>query len=302
MPTARAATESTPAERLGFVILVTGAAGKTGREVIRRLSDAGADVRAMVRAEEQVGSLLALGAREGLAGDLLGAADVTRAVDGVRAVYHVCPNVHPREVEIGDVAIAAAINAGVDHFVFHSVLNPDVEAMPHHWLKHRVEQRLQASGLRFTILRPCAYMQNVLPQIPAVTKYGRLEVPYDVDSEFSVVDLGDVAATAAAVLLEPGHEGRTYELCGPVPLSHRHMAVALGAALGQPVEAVAADLSGWQARVRSAGLSPYAIDALTRMFHWYDAHDFVGSPSDLEGLLGRPAGSFEDFVRREIGG
>jgi len=151
-------------------------------------------------------------------------------------------------------------------------------------------------------LRPCAYMQNVLPRVPTVAKLGRLEVPYDVDSEFSMVDLGDVAAAAAAVLLEPGHEGRTYELCGPVPLSHRQVAAVLSAALGQPVEAVAADLFGWEARVRSAGLSPYAIDALMRMFRWYDAHDFVGSPSDLEGLLGRPAGSLDQFVHRELGG
>jgi NAD(P)H dehydrogenase (quinone) len=204
-------------------------------------------------------------------------------------------------VEIGDVAIAAAIAAGVDRFVFHSVLLPKVEAMPHHWLKQHVEQRLQASGLAFTILRPCAYMQNILPQFPLMVDHGRLEVPYNVDARFSLVDLPDVAAAAAAVILEPGHEGSTYELCGPEGISHRQMAGALGAALGRPVEAVAIDPLRWAA-ARSAGLGEYQLGALLRMFRWYDENDFAGSSADLEDLLGRPAGSFDDFVRREIRG
>ena len=256
----------------------------------------------MVHASEHIEPVLAVGAREVLVGDLLEEADVTRAMDGVQAVYHICPNVHPREVEIGNLAIAAAIAAGVDRFVFHSVLLPDVAAMPHHSLKHQVEQRLRASGLAFTILRPCAYMQNVLPQLPAVVDQGRLQVPYNVDARFSLVDLRDVAAAAAAVLLKPGHEGGTYGLCGPETISHRQMAVTLGAKLGRPVEAVAEDPSDWEMRVRSAGLSPYQIETLLRMFRWYDKNDFAGSSSDLEGLLGRPAGSFEDFVRTEIRG
>ena len=284
------------------MILVTGAAGKTGRQVIRRLADAGAEVRALVRAPEQIEPLLVLGAREALVGDLLEAADVMRAMECVRTVYHICPNVHRREVEIGDVAIAAAIAAGVDRFVFHSVLLPKVEAMPHHWLKQQVEQRLQASGLAFTILRPCAYMQNVLRQLPLIVDHGRLEVPYSVDARFSLVDLLDVAAAAAAVLLEPGHEGGAHGLCGPEGISHRQMAVALGAALGRPVEAVAIDPLRWATAARSAGLGEYQLGALLRMFRWYDENDFAGSSDDLEGLLGRPAGSFDDFVSREIRG
>lgn len=284
------------------MILVTGAAGKTGRQVIRRLADAGTEVRALVHAPEQVEPLLALGAREGCVGDLLESADVSRAMDGVQAVYHICPNVHPREVEIGGSVISAALGAGVDHLVFHSVLCPDVEAMPHHWLKFRVEQKLKESGLTFTILRPCAYMQNLLPQRPLMAKRGKLEVPYAVEAKLSVVDLQDVAEAAAKILSEPGHEGRTYELCGPEPISHRRMAREWGTALGRPVEAVAIDPAEWAKQARSSGFGDYAIDALLKMFLWYDRNGFVGSPSDLERLLGRSTGSFDDFARRASGG
>jgi len=282
------------------MILVTGAAGKTGREVIRRLADADAEVRALVRTPEKVEPLLALGAREACVGDLLEFADVSRAMEGVRAVYHICPNVHPGEVEIGGLAIEAAIAARVNRFVFHSVLYPYVEAMPHHWLKYRVEQKLRESGLAFTILQPCAYMQNLLAQIRAAKERGRLEVPYDVGAEISVVDLRDVAAAAATVLLKPGHEGRTYELCGPEPISHRRMARELGTVLERPVGAIAVDPEDWEAEARSSGLGDYQIDALLKMFLWYDRNGFAGSATDLESLLAWPSTSFTEFVQGAI--
>ena len=279
------------------MILVTGAAGKTGREVIRRLADADTEVRALVRTPEQVEPLLALGAREAVTGDLLEAADVSAAMEGVRAVYHICPNVHPGELEIGGLAIEAAAAAGVDRFVFHSVLYPDVEAMPHHWLKFRVEQKLRASGLTSTILRPCAYMQNLLPYLPAMRDRGRLAVPFSVLAAFTLVDLRDIASAAAKVLLGAGHEGRTYDLCGPEALSHTRMAGLFESALGRPVEAVAVDSSEWEEEARVSGLSEYAIDALRRMFLWYDRHGFAGGCGDLESLLEKPASPLADFVR-----
>ncbi|MFC1531734.1 NmrA family NAD(P)-binding protein [Gemmatimonadota bacterium] len=282
------------------VILITGAAGKTGRELVRQLADRGIGVRAMVFRPEQAEEMLALGAREALVGDSLKPADLLRCVDGVRAVYHICPNVHPSEVEIGDATIAAARSGGVDRFVFHSVLYPDVEAMPHHWLKFRVEQKLKESGLAFTILRPCAYMQNGLARIPSLKERGKLEVPYDAGAEFSLVDLGDVATAAAVVLLEPGHEGRTYELCGSESISHHRMAREWGIALGRPVEAVAIDPAEWEMSARSSGLGDYAIDALLKMFLWYDRNGFAGSSTDLESLLSRPPTTFAEFLQGAI--
>ena len=282
------------------MILVTGAAGKTGRRVVQRLADTGTEVRAMLHTPEQLEPLLELGAREVMVGDLQTVDDVSRAMDGVRTVYHICPNVHPREIEIGERAIAAALAAGVDRFVFHSVLHPGVEAMPHHWLKHQVERKLARSGLSFSILQPCAYMQNLSAHVPRMTVHGRLEVPYDVGAEFSLVDLRDVAAAATTVLTQSGHEGRTYELCGPEPLSHTRLARTFESALGRPVEAVSSDPAEWEKKARSSGLSDYAVDALMKMFRWYDRNGFVGSPEDLESLLARPATSFADFVAEVI--
>lgn len=83
-------------------ILVTGAAGKTGRAVVRTLARRGMRARALVFRERQATGIQALGATEVVVGDLRSRDDLERAVGGIRALYHICPNVHPQEVEIGE--------------------------------------------------------------------------------------------------------------------------------------------------------------------------------------------------------
>src|SRR3989304_6140188 len=106
------------------MILITGAGGKTGRAVMRALISKGEPVRALVHRSDQIQRVDSLGVREVLAGDMNSASKMDRAVRGVRAIYHICPNVSPDEVSIGQTAIAAARAAGIEHFVYHSVLHP----------------------------------------------------------------------------------------------------------------------------------------------------------------------------------
>ena len=282
----------------GDLILVTGAAGKTGRAVLRALARRGLPTRALVHRDEQMEGVRLLGAEQVAVGDLCSGADLERAFEGVHSVYHICPNVHPEEVSIGEAAIRAALEASVQHFVFHSVHLPRVEVMPHHWLKHRVEERLRHSGLRHTILQPCAYMQNVLAEIGSVTERGVFRVPYSVDSQFSLVDLEDVAEAAATVLAAPASApaDSVYELCGPAAVSPIDIATAFGKALGGDVRAEAEDVGDWERRAREAGMGEYQLDALVRMFRYYDVYGFVGDPRPLQNLLGRAPTSLESFV------
>ena len=79
------------------LILVTGAAGKTGQSIIKSLVRCGLPVRALVRGAHQVELVKSLGARDIVSGDLESPEDYRRAAAGVKAIYHICPNVHPRE-------------------------------------------------------------------------------------------------------------------------------------------------------------------------------------------------------------
>ncbi|MDI6769614.1 MAG: NmrA/HSCARG family protein [Anaerolineales bacterium] len=279
------------------MILVTGAAGKTGRAIIRALAKSGKPVRALVHRSDQVASIKALGVDEALVGDLLDQSDMERAVRGVRAIYHLAPNVSPDEVSIGKTVIAAAQSADVERFVFHSVLHPQIEAMPHHWQKLRVEEQLIESGLPYTILQPTAYMQNILAQWNQIIE-GRYAVPYAPETRLSLVDLEDVAQAAAIVLTEPGYIGATIELVGTPAMSQIEIAEALSEQLGRPVAAEVVPHEAWARRARASGLGENQVLTLIKMFCYYESHGFTGNSNVLSYLLRRQPTSFADFVKR----
>jgi NAD(P)H dehydrogenase (quinone) len=280
------------------MILVTGAAGKTGRAIIQELMQRGETVRALVHRADQVASLKALGVEDVLVGDVLDQSVIQQAVRDVRAIYHIAPNVSPDEVTIGKIIITAAQSADVERFIFHSVLHPQIEAMPHHWLKMRVEELLFASGLPFTILQPTAYMQNVLASWKQIIESGEYSVPYATGTRLSLVDLEDVAEAAAIVLTEPGHIGATIELVGTEAMSQVAIALTLADQLERRVEAEVLSLEEWERVARSSGLGDYQVLTLLKMFGYYERHGFTGNPQALTCLLGRRPTSFAEFVER----
>ncbi|HSR47596.1 MAG TPA: NmrA family NAD(P)-binding protein [Anaerolineales bacterium] len=283
------------------MILVTGASGKTGQAVVRALARAGAPVRALVRDLSRSDELTTLGAREVLAADMRVEAEMRPVFAGTQAVYHIGPNVHPQELEIGLVALNAARQAGVGHFVLHSVLHPQTEQMPHHWHKLRMEEALLESGLAFTVLQPTAYMQNLLVQWHQITEQGLVRNPYPVETRLSLVDLADVAEVAAVVLTHDGHKGATYELVGTQPLSQTEAAEILGKALGIAVRAEAESIADWDIRAAAAGLAEPRRAILIKMFEYYARHGLVGNPKTLGWLLGREPSSLATFARRAAG-
>jgi NAD(P)H dehydrogenase (quinone) len=268
--------------------------------VVAAVAARGAPVRALVRRAEQVGTVTAAGAREVFVGSFDDPPALARAMGGATAVYHICPNVSPHEVAYARAVIEAASAAGVCRLVYHSVLHPQIEAMPHHWDKMRAEELLLGSSLDVTLLQPTAYMQNILAGWHDIVDAGIYRVPYPVESRLSLVDLDDVAAAAALVLTQQGHGGATYELAGTAPLSQIDVAQALSDALGRPVRAVAEPLEAWEAHAASIG--DHQRDTLAKMFRYYARHGLVGNANVLTWLLGRATTTLEAFARRAVEG
>jgi NAD(P)H dehydrogenase (quinone) len=280
------------------MILVTGAAGKTGKAVVKALAAKGAGVRALLRNPEQSGALKALGAAEVSIGSFDDVRSLARAAAGVRAIYHICPNVSPDEVRYARAVAAAAQAQGVKRFVFHSVLHPQIEAMPHHWAKMRAEEMLFACGLDLTVLQPTAYMQNILGAWRGIVADGVFRVPYPVATRLSLVDLDDVAEAAARVLTQDRHDGAIYELVGTEPLDQNQVAAALGAALKREVRAEAEGVAAWEARARAGGMGEHECMTLAAMFRYYAAHGLIGNPNALSRLLGRAPTALAAFLER----
>jgi uncharacterized protein YbjT (DUF2867 family) len=204
---------------------------------------------------------------------------------GSDAVYLIAPNMHADEPGVVARVLAAARSAGVTRIAYHSVLHPYAPAMPHHLAKAVGEDLLRRSGLEWTVLQPCAYMQNLVPaRLPT-----EIVVPYSTAARFSLVDLGDVAAAAAAVLRDGRHAGATYELCGPARVSVRDVAAVAG------VPARQITIPDWR-RTTGAALSGRVQDGLAAMFAYYDDHGLVGNPHALRWLLGREPRTVADVV------
>ncbi|PWB70794.1 MAG: nucleoside-diphosphate sugar epimerase [Anaerolineales bacterium] len=281
------------------MILLTGAGGKTGKALLKSLSKA-ESVCAFVHREEQVSVMKSLGAERVVIGDLREESAIRSAMEDVRVVYHICPNMSPDELKIGKLVIDEAKKADVEGFVYHSVLHPQTERMTHHWRKLRVEESLFESGLLFTILQPAPYMQNLLAGWKSIVEEGVLRVPYSVEAKFSFLDLDDLAEAARIVLTEPGHVHATYELAGTGATSHAEVADIVSRVLNRSVRAEEEAIGGW--RSRAGGLSEYAVENLIRMFEYYDQWGLAGNPNVLKWILRREPTSLESFVNKIMNG
>jgi uncharacterized protein YbjT (DUF2867 family) len=261
----------------GAEVAVLGGRGKTGRAVASALAHRGVRPRAVGR-------------------ELV--TDPVGALSGAGAVYVVAPNMYADEPDYVAAVLGAARQAGVDRVVYHSVAAPYAPGMPHHVGKAVAEDVVRRLATGWTILQPCAYVQNFVSALRADRPV--LRVPYDVDRPFGLVDLADVASAAATVLLDDGHAGATYELAGPALVTVRDVAAAASdvLAIDVPLEQVAPE--EW-ARTEGAALGERERAWLTAMFAYYDRHGLPAGPLPLRCLLGREPADLPTVLSRELG-
>ncbi len=257
-------------------VAVLAGRGKTGRAVASALARRGVTARA-------VGSELH--------------ADPVSALAGARAVYVIAPNMYADEPDYVEAVLGAAVRTGVERVVYHSVAAPYAPSMPHHLGKARAEDVLRRGPLPWTVLQPCAYVQNFVPALQADPP--ALRVPYDVDRPFGLVDLADVASAAAGVLVDDGHAGATYELGGPSTVSVREVAAAAAEVLGVEVPAGRVPPEDW-ARTDGDGLGDRERQWLLAMFAYYDRHGLPAGSLPLRCLLDRDPTSLRDTLAREL--
>ena len=127
---------------------------------------------------------------------------------------------------------------------------------------------------------------------------GVLLLPYSVNAKFSFVDLEDLAEAARVILTEPGHVNAMYELAGTGPMSHVEVAEIISHVLNRSIRAEKEEISDW--RLRTEGMSEYAVVNLVSMFEYYERWGLVGNANALRWILKRVPTSLEKFVDRII--
>jgi len=153
--------------------------------------------------------------------------------------------------------------------------------------------------LEWTILQPQHYMQNFDPA--EISRTGRFQLEYSLDSPLSFVDLEDVCEVAARVLTEDGHAYATYPLCGADVLTGHQIAAAVAEHSGAAVEAVQIALPKFVEVLAHGGTLPhYVIDGLYRLFTYYGLHGIRGNPNILRWLLGHEPGDFAGYIDRTL--
>lgn len=282
------------------MILLTGATGPTGAEVLKAFVARKLSVRALVGRESSIPKAKAAGAIEAVAGDLRDAAVLARAMAGVAKVYHVCPRFMPEEIAIVEAMIAAARTAGVRHFLYHSVVHGQLDGLPHHRDKRIAESRLMESPLDYTILQPTMYMQSTTRDWKDIVATGQFRLPNAVDRKLSCVDLADVGEAAAIAATDASLVGGCYELCSGDVFTRAEYAQLMGEAIGKPVVAVRRDPAEWRAEMAHHGtFAPAQLDRLAAMHDHYDRFGLSGgSGRVLAMILGRRPTSYREYIAR----
>jgi uncharacterized protein YbjT (DUF2867 family) len=277
------------------VILVVGATGKVGGEVLRQLLAEGAAVRALSRAEERTNGIRELGAQV-MVGDLAQPETLEPALEGVERVFvAVTPDVDHLELEAN--LVEAAKRAGTARVVKVSALLASPDSPVRFGRTHsQCEELLAESGLAFTILRANGAMQNLLPQAPSVASQGKLYAPV-ADAKVSWIDVRDLARAAVLALTEDGHDGKRYRLTGPEAISSRDQAEVLSEVLGTTIECVEVDVDAIRNAMLGAGAGDYAADGIAELFEMYATGRASAVTDGVAEVTGSSARSFADFAR-----
>lgn len=273
------------------MILVTGASGMVGSQLVKQLNATGTKFRVMLREQSDKAPA---GAEVAIA-DFSDAATLRAAMRGVERVFLLCAPV-PNLAELEGNAIDAAKASGVKHIVKLSVIGAadaaHMFAKPH----HEVEEKLKKSGIGWALLRCNGFMQNFL-QFAGTIKSQNAFYSAGEESKASWVDVRDIAAVAAKALTSSGHDGKTYEITGPEALSYDEVAKKFSSALGRPIKYVAITPEQQGAALRQAGLPQYTVDAILDLMRYYDAGHAEQVSPDVEHVTGRKATSFDQFAR-----
>jgi uncharacterized protein YbjT (DUF2867 family) len=268
------------------MILVTGATGNVGGELVRTLATAGQAVGALARGPTRTAFPAGV---QVAAGDLGAPESLTAALAGVRSVFLL--GGFPTMTDL----LRRIRAAGAERVVLLTSRcvvggKPD-NAITRRWLDS--EAAVLDSGLQWTILRPSGFHSNALRWLPQLSNGDIVQAPWP-EVPIASIDPADIAAVAAAVLTEGGRQNTALSLSGPQPLTPDDQVATLARVLGRPLRYQ--PLSDDQARAQMAADTPAeVIDAFFRFFTAGEFDDSTVEPTVHE-ITGHPPRTFEQWA------
>jgi uncharacterized protein YbjT (DUF2867 family) len=276
------------------MILVLGASGTVGSELIRQLQAAGAPFKGGYHSEER-----AQEARDrGIDPVIIDYAKPHTLEPSLRGIDHLfllgAGGGDQTQQEIN--VVEAAVRAGVEHIVKLSVWGAEGEDFSFAKIHRPVERAIEQSPLEWTFLRPNGFMQNIgnyyAPTIRAQGAfYGNIG-----DAQISHVDVRDIAAVALKALTQPGHTGHAYPLTGPDPLTYAEIASKLSKAAGREVKYINLPDDQLKQGMTAAGIPAYYADLLLDLNRYYREGRASTVTDDVKRVTGRDPISFDRYA------
>ncbi len=278
-----------------MTVLVIGATGNVGKDVLAGLAAKGVPVRGMTRYSAKLENFPA--SVEGCVADLTAPGSLTKVFSGVETVFMLTP-LSQNEIQMGLNAIRAATMAGVKKVVYMSVPHPEgSDAVPHFKNKVLIEKKLQDSGMAYTILRCNNFYQNDLWGQAAIMAYGTYPQPIG-NIGLNRVDARDVADAAINALMSDEFDNQEFAINGPDVLTGESCAAAFSEALGRPINYAGDDLESW-AKQSQHMMAAWMVSDFKVMYEFFQAKGLQATAEELEAqkaVIGHEPRSFADFV------
>jgi uncharacterized protein YbjT (DUF2867 family) len=280
-------------------ILVTGATGNVGSQVVRQLSSFGVKVRAAVQSKLRAGEIKNTSA-ELVEMNFNRSETIGAAFKDIQKLFLLTPFV-PDMVDMSKNLVGQAKEANVDHIVKQSAFGSHLEdGITMNKLHRQVEKIIESSGISYTFLRPMSFMQNYLGLSDSIKTRSVFYQPLG-DSKTSFVDTRDIAAVAVGALTKSReHENKAYNVTGPEAVSNYEIANILSEILGRKVTYI--DISDDDARkaMKENGMQEWTINSLMELSNFQKAGKASVISKDAEQVTGRKPITFNQFAKDHI--
>lgn len=277
-------------------ILVTGASGNMGKQVVGQLLEKGVTIRIAMRNIEGIDDLKKQGV-EAVSMDFDDKQSMEKALEGVDKAFSVNPLI-PGMIEASKSFINQAKEAGVKHIVRASGLGADSPQAITLGRWHReVEIALENSGLDYTFVRPNSFFQNYINfSSHTIKTENAFYLPHG-DGRISYIDTFDIAAVVVAALTESGHEGKAYNLTGPQAVSNHEIAEHLSQATGRTINYVDIPEETSRQGMLNVGIPEILANMLLELYALNKAGYTAEVSPVVEQVTGRKGITFEEFAK-----
>jgi uncharacterized protein YbjT (DUF2867 family) len=281
-------------------ILVTGATGTVGSEVVKQLSRDASNynIKAGVHSIENANKIQQYDRVRALQIDydrIEGLESAFKDVDKLFLLTHPSSKTVEHESNLVTEAKKSGIKHIVKQSIMHADLGADVEAMRLH---RQTEKLIEDSGIPYTFLRPNEFMQGFINfQGPTIKSNNAFYIPAE-DAKVSFVDARDIAAVAVKALLEgDDHNNKSYMVTGPEALSYHQAAEILSNATGKKIDYVNISDEEARAGMKEAGLDDWLINTISDLYTVYRKGYASEVSSAVEDVTGRKATPFVEFAK-----